>query len=272
MEDDQLQQKISEGTTVSEADLWSLLRKMVAQALRCTLVIDGYDEDDTTRDVSSFSEAVFARKLTMRAEKRSAMADKAVEKSEGMFLWIALLDKNLREGATRWEVNKLLEETPSEIHDAYRRELDRILNPKGDQNLTARAVVILKWVLFATRPLTVREMAEAIAVSFNDSPPEYPHDNLPDPFTEESMDEKYVDNYIRMPCGSLIELRKEDENTPLASHTIHFVHFSVKEFLLQNPFCISKSNRRLCFGEENTEHDWMASLCLQYMCYDEFDN
>jgi len=340
MEDDQLQQKISEGTTMSEADLWSLLRKMVTQASRCTLVIDGYDEcvdavtkiskyhtqpwrihflkeltkaisgtgtrvllvsrnqpdiemvmkescgdpeslkvidhaitrDDTTRDVSSFSEAVFARKLTMRAEKRSAMADKAVEKSEGMFLWIALLDKNLREGATRWEVNKLLEETPSEIHDAYRRELDRILNPKGDQNLTARAVVILKWILFATRPLTVREMAEAIAVSFNDSPPEYPHDNLPDPFTEESMDEKYVDNYIRMPCGSLIELRKEDENTPLASHTIHFVHFSVKEFLLQNPFCISKSNRRLCFGEENTEHDWMASLCLQYMCYDEFDN
>ena len=379
MEEDDLQQKISEGVAVSEADqeyLWSLLHKIITHVPVCTPVIDGYDEcidakiskystqlpcrtyflrelmkaisgtgtrvllvsrnqrdieiimreprgdpealevlehavtrNDTTRDVSSFSEAVFARKLTMDAEKMSNIADEAVKKSEGMFLWIALLDKNLEEGATKREVETLLSETPNVINGAYQKEMDRILNPSGNKRRTERAVVILKWVIFAARPLTVREMAEALAVSFNLSLSEYPHDDLPDPFTEESMGAKYVDNYIRMPCGSLIELRKEHEDTPLASDTIcvgeptaisqpqsvdycsralrpfptngatiapystiHFFHFSVKEFLLQNPFCLIRSDRRLCFGKESTEHDWMASLCLQYMCYDEFEH
>lgn len=339
IKDDELQQKISEGVAVSEADqdcLWSLFRKMINHVSHCTLVIDGYDEcteastvtskyhnqscrthflqelvktitgtgthvllvsrnqqdikdvvmgccedpeslkaiehsitkDDTTGDVSSFSKALFARNLK---KKMNDMAGKAAEKSEGMFLWIALLDKRLSEGATKREVKKLLSETPSEIDEAYERELDRILNPKGDQRLTKRAEVILKWVLFAARPLTVREMAEALAVSFNDFPSEYPRDDLPDPFTEESVDEKYVDNYILKPCGSLIELRKEHASTPLASHTIHFVHFSVKEFLLRKS-TPNQSSRRLCFREESTEQDWLAGLCLQYMCYDEFDD
>ncbi|KAI2631825.1 hypothetical protein GGR54DRAFT_581138 [Hypoxylon sp. NC1633] len=228
-------------------------------------------KENTTGDLSLFSEALFARKLTMNAEKRSGVAVKAVEKSEGMFLWIALLNKRLRGGATRKEVETLVSETPSEIDKAYQRELDMILSRNADKHLVARAMVIFKWVMFAVRPLTVREMAEALAVSFNDSPSEYPADDLPEPFTEDSVDERYVDNYIRMPCGSIIELRKEDQNAPLASHTIHFVHFSVKEFLLRHPFSTSRFDRRSNFGDEDTEHNWIAGLCLQYMCYREFN-
>jgi ankyrin repeat protein len=343
IKEDELQQKIGQGTDVSEADqdyLWSLFRRILMKLPHCSLIIDGYDEcveaptttskyhtqscrtyflqellkaingtgthvllvsrnqrdieetlkepsidpklmeviehaitkDNTIEDVSAFSNALFAKKLTMKIEKRIDVADKAVEKSEGMFLWIALLDKRLRAGATKREVEKLLSETPSEIDAAYQRELDRILNPNADEHLTARAIVILKLILFSARPLTVREMAEALAVSFNDSTTEYPQDDLPYPFTEESIDENYVDNYIRMPCGSLIELRQERRNVPLASQTIHFVHFSVKEFLLRTNFRINSLNRRLLFREESTEHDWMAGLCLQYMCYDEFDD
>lgn len=345
MKDDQLQQKISEGIPVSEADqdcLWSLFCKLINEVLHCTLVIDGYDEcteastttskyhtqqscrtqflqdlvraiegtgthvllvsrhqqdirevvmgrcgdeqllrviehpitkADTTKDVSSFSEKLFAKKLSkIGAQKRSDIAGRAVEKSEGMFLWIALLDKRLQAGATKKQVDKLLLDTPSEIDEAYQRELERILDPRGDRDLAMRAVVILKLVLFAARPLTVREMAEALAVYFNEESAEYPHDDLPDPFTEESVDGEYVGSYILKPCGSLIELRREHANIALASQTIHFVHFSVKEFLLRKPLYMSGPDQRLCFSEESTEHDWMAGICLQYMCYDEFDD
>ncbi|OTA03675.1 hypothetical protein A9Z42_0041760 [Trichoderma parareesei] len=345
MKDDQLQQKISEGIPVSDADqdcLWSLFRKLINEVLHCTLVIDGYDEcteastttskyhtqqscrtqflqdlvrviegtgthvllvsrhqqdirevvmgrcgdeqllrviehpitkADTTKDVSSFSEKLFAKKLSkIGAQKRSDIAGRAVEKSEGMFLWIALLDKRLHAGATKKQVDKLLLDTPSEIDEAYQRELERILDPRGDRDLAMRAVVILKLVLFAARPLTVREMAEALAVYFNEESAEYPHDDLPDPFTEESVDGEYVGSYILKPCGSLIELRREHANIALASQTIHFVHFSVKEFLLRKPLYMSGPDQRLCFSEESTEHDWMAGICLQYMCYDEFDD
>ncbi|RSL56191.1 hypothetical protein CEP54_008931 [Fusarium duplospermum] len=336
VEDGRIQQELSEGTAVLEADqdyLWSLLGKMIKETARCTLVIDGYDEcidahrkiskyhgqscridfleklstaisgtgtrvllvsrnqpdlymainefskdpkllevidraitkDDTRSDVSSFSKTVFTERMDMKVEKASVIADEAAVKSDGMFLWIALVSKKLHKGATPRHLKKLLKETPSEIHDAYQTELHGILNSE-------QAVVILKWMLFATRPLTVREMTEALAVSFNDDQSNYPHDDLPDPFTEDEVDRDFVDNYIRIPCGSLIELRKIGEDAPLPSHTIHFVHFSVKEFLLQNLACLSPSAPRAPLSTEITEHEWIGNLCLQYMCYSEFDD
>jgi hypothetical protein len=89
--------------------------------------------------------------------------------------------------------------------------------------------VISKRILYAARLLTVREMTEALAVTFNDTPSIYPHDDVPSDFAEVAVDEDFVYNYIRMQCRSLTELRRVDESTPLESHTVHFVHFSVKE-------------------------------------------
>ncbi|RFU33961.1 hypothetical protein B7463_g2385, partial [Scytalidium lignicola] len=252
----------------NQPDIETVMKESSRDPDTLNVIDHGVTKDDTKQDLSSFSQTVLESKLGKK-QMLSVMAEEAVEKSEGMFLWIALLDKNVKKGATKKQVDKLLKTTPSEIYGAYQAELDKILDPKAPN--TDRAVVILKWILYAVRPLTVREMTEALAVTFNDTPSTYPHDDLPLDFTEGAVDEDFVQNYIRMPCGSLIELRKVDESTPLESHTIHFVHFSVKEFLQKNAFCVMASNRRLCFGAENTEHDWIASLCLQYMCYDEFD-
>lgn len=232
------------------------------------LIDHGITKEDTRQDLSSYAQIIFENKLGMD-DTLSAMADDAADKSDGMFLWIALLNNNLQEGATLQAVEDLLKETPSEIRGAFQAELDRILDPRG--KTTDRAVVILKWILYASRPLTVREMTEALAVSFNKVPDVYPRKDLPRNFAEAAADEKYVQNYIRMPCGSLIELHKASEDTPMEAQTIHFVHFSVKEFLHASQPYGPASNRRMCFGAENTEHDWIASLCLQYMCYKEFD-
>jgi hypothetical protein len=40
------------------------------------------------------------------------MAEEAVEKSEGISLWIALLDNNVKKGATKRQVDNLLKITP----------------------------------------------------------------------------------------------------------------------------------------------------------------
>ena len=166
-------------------------------------------KDDTSSDVSSFSQAVFARKLNrMDSRKRDDMAETAAEKSEGMFLWIHLLDKKLRNGATKRQLDKLISETPSGIDEAYKQEMERIMGV-NDEDDVKRSKFVLKWVLRAFRPMTLGEMAEALAVSFNDQESnEYPDDDLPDGWKERKMHSSYVQNNILGPCGSLIELRK----------------------------------------------------------------
>lgn len=253
----------------NQPDIDTALKESCVNPERLELIEQGVTKEDTKQDLSSYSQTIFENKIG-KNKTLSAMADEAVEKSDGMFLWIYLIDKKLGKGATTRRVKDLVKKTPREIYGAYRAELDKILDPNGDN--TARAVVILKWILYAARPLTVREMTEALAVTFNEEPPTYPHEDLPSDFAEAAVSEEYVQNYIRMPCGSLIELRKAYEDTPMEACTIHFVHFSVKEYLQQNPSRVPTSNRTLCFGAETTEHNWVASLCLQYMCYDEFDD
>ena len=59
---------------------------------------------------------------------------------------------------------------------------------------------------------------------------------------------------------------------PLAWHTVHFVHFSVKEFLLRSGSGDENKSRlqKICFSDSASEHDRLARLCLQYLCYDVF--
>lgn len=81
-----------------------------------------------------------------------------------------------------------------------------------------------------------------------------------------------MNSYIRRSCGSLVELRGHNENEPLALHTVHFVHFSVKEYLLRSDDLKNGQSRleRICFPDGGKENDRLARLCLQYLCYDAF--
>ncbi|KAI1821320.1 hypothetical protein F4861DRAFT_477153 [Xylaria intraflava] len=253
-----------------QADIEAAIGDSSANPKTLEIIEHEVKKEDTAQDLSSYSQTIFDKKVG-KTKKASNMADEAVGKSEGMFLWIALLDRNLPEGATIKQAKTLVNKTPSEIYSAYQAELDRILDPKNSN--ANRAIMILKWILYAARPLTIREMTEALAVTFNEDPEIYPRDDLPYEFEEEAVNEKYVQNCIRMPCGSFIELRKGDEDTSTDQRTIHFVHFSVKEFLqTRNTYTFQVSNPIFGLSAENTEHNWIATLCLQYMCYREFED
>jgi len=55
------------------------------------------------------------------------------------------------------------------------RDLGRILSFSEERD---RAVAILRWTLFALRPLTVQELTEALAVNIHDDGDSYPKDDL----------------------------------------------------------------------------------------------
>lgn len=158
---------------------------------------------------------------------------------------------------------------PVGLEQAYDRDLSHV--EKLDEDERIRATNILRWVLFAVRPLTVREMVEALILDGNiDDDDEYPEDELPDSWKINYVDEDYVNDVLRQPLGSLIELKSCGENEPLSAYTVHFVHYSVKEYLLRpNESGISPA-LKLCFPDSKSENDRLAKLCLRYLCYDVF--
>ncbi|KAL8953349.1 MAG: hypothetical protein Q9222_000811 [Ikaeria aurantiellina] len=221
-------------------------------------------QQDTFDDVNTFSTALVERRLPDKTKDlRKDLAASAAEKSEGMFLWVGLLHERLSPGKNARQLRKLISDTPTGLNQAYERDLEAIhdLPVEGEH----RAFKILLWVLHSLRPLTVQELTEALLVGLEDDNTSYPVECLPDAY-----DESYVNDQLRQLCGSLIDIKARNRSSDIADHTVQFVHFSVKEFLAKALERHSPPTPGGGLWDIASTHDFLARLCLQYLCYDDF--
>ncbi|KAI0104640.1 ankyrin repeat and SOCS box protein 7 [Nemania sp. FL0031] len=246
------------------ADIRDCLQPDVSHSDNLEAFEYGITARDTGADVSAFSENMVNKALPNKVPGlRESLAKTAATRSEGMFLWIKLLESEISSGQNAWELQQTITEMPAGISEAYSRELERII--KLDQRPRSAALAILRWVLFAVRPLQVKELAEALAISnMPDDETAYPRNRLPDAWEDGFVDEEYVDEMILGRCGSLIHLRSNKAEEPLADRTVHFVHFSVKEYLLslQDAKYLFGPSGRVQVAEEETH---LAHICLRYL-------
>lgn len=155
---------------------------------------------------------------------------------------------------------------PSGLERAYQRDLGSILSL--DEPERNRAINILRFFMFALRPLTFHEITDALVVVDDDSYQRFLIQELPD-----AIDEDYIQDEIKSLCGTLVQIRKAEGGSTESSGTVHLVHFSVKEYLLSN--CTELRTPQLSqFQIHDTElqNDWLASICLRYLNYNEVWN
>ncbi|KAI9733106.1 MAG: hypothetical protein M1834_003653 [Cirrosporium novae-zelandiae] len=225
--------------------------------------------EDTAGDVKAFSESMVNYKLPKKSQNlREKIAKEAAERSQGMFLWINLLEKEISPGKNAKELSNMVRNMPPGVSEAYSREIEKINQmPQEDKE---KALIILRWVLFAVRPLQVKELAEALIVSDDGELEKYPDDDLPDPWKDSFVDEDYVNENILGRCGSLLQIRSSSPLEPLADRTVHFVHFSVKEYLssLKPTNTLAKA---LGLEDSRAEEIRLSKICLRYLALDVFE-
>lgn len=231
----------------------------------------GITEEDTKADVSSFTSHMINERLPKKKQElREELAEEVSRKSAGMFLWVHLLRDELMPGKNPKQLRAAVSEMPLGIEQTYAREIERLNGLRGHRRDSA--IAILRWMIFSVRPLQVRELTEALVLDANAQSDAYPVDELPDSWSEGFVDEDFVNDMIRRPCGALVELRSAAEGEPLSKHTLHFVHFSVKEYLVKpaEPGDTSTTSQLVLFPDLVSEHSKLAELCLRYLCYDVF--
>jgi ankyrin repeat protein len=250
-------------------------------------------EADVHDDVARFSRSIVDRKLPNKdAELRQTLAADMARKSAGMFLWIDMQKERLRPGKNPKQLQKAVQQMPAGLARAYERNWTEIL--QQDASDQRRALAILRWATFALRPLTVREIADALVVTVDDSDDDddvdddnddsddngdktgddFAVDELPD-----KLDKYYVDDQIVDVCRALVVVRgasvppasqtvSSEAAPPLAHATIHLAHFSVREFLLASapPLHLSGINN-VPFSDPAAHNNHLAMLCLQYLQY-----
>ncbi|KAL8724748.1 MAG: hypothetical protein Q9181_006692 [Wetmoreana brouardii] len=218
--------------------------------------------EDVQSDVEIFSRSIVDNRLSNKDEiLREEIAALMAERCQGMFLWIKLHQPELRKSKNRKQLRDTVGSIPLGLEHAYEQDWVNIQNLSSDDR--SRALAILRWAMFATRPLTVGELTEALLIDPLRVGQNLPIDELPD-----KIDQDYIDDGILILCGSLLKVRHASSETPVKSWTVHLVHFSVVEFLLNAKLRIDSSTiDQWPFDDSTSQHTYLASICLRYMTY-----
>ncbi|KAF3910368.1 Ankyrin-1 [Dactylellina cionopaga] len=196
----------------------------------------------------------------------------AAEKSRGMFLYITLLRTRLEQYIANGRTEESLCEAINELGDydeAYGRILDMIQSYKGERRVRAEAV--LRWVLFAARPLQMQELAEALeaAMYTNSGSSQQVQNARGSLVPPEKLPSSYFQQIISL-CGSFV-VSSEKASTSDLVKTVDFVHFTAKEFLLApvDP-ADAYGKDGFHFDDEARHQAILAEICLRYLCAEDF--
>ncbi|CAG7957123.1 unnamed protein product [Penicillium olsonii] len=172
--------------------------------------------------------------------KRSAIINELLEKSGGMFQWVALQIDQIAECVTLKAVQDRLSKLPEGIEAAYQEIYDNIERRHGkfEQEIAIRAFL---WVVAACKPLTGQEILDA--VSFNPDGNDIPRERV--------LDKKE----LSILCRNFL---LED-----SQGLWRFSHFSVVEYLRDRQQCnLGKAHllaAKTCLIVLNSASQWEKS-------------
>jgi WD40 repeat protein len=212
---------------LTSRDRYEVHRQIIVPKIK--VVSEEIKTDDTKSDIVLFLQANMDHLPSADNSARNEMVTKILTKSDGCFLWVRLVLKELRKVHTSAEIRQVLEDVPSHMDELYIRILDAMSRaPYGK----ALAKAILTWTVCSARPLTVQELHHALQLNIGDTV-----DNAERAITSNCDQLVYVDSQSR----------------------VKMVHQTAREFLLRakidSEFAIDRS----------VGHRQLAATCLEYL-------
>jgi len=144
-------------------------------------------------------------------------------------------------------VQRTLDELPESLDETYERIIKEIKKPNRDH-----AFRLLQCLVVATRPLEVEELAEVLAVDFDDSEG---NPKLNPNWRWEDQEQALLSS-----CTSLIAIVESDE-----SRIVQFSHFSVKEFLTSTRLATSSAGLSHYHIALEPAHIILAQACMSIL-------
>jgi hypothetical protein len=144
-------------------------------------------------------------------------------------------------------VRRTLDELPESLDETYSRVLREIKKPNRDH-----ALRVLHCLVVAIRPLRVEELAEVLAVEFDNA------EGVP----RFKPDWRWEDEEqaLLTSCSSLIAIVGARN-----SRVVQFSHFSVKEFLTSPRFATSNGEVSRYYIDLESAHTILAQACLSVL-------
>ncbi|KAL9100680.1 MAG: hypothetical protein Q9163_003967 [Psora crenata] len=207
------------------------------------------------KDIANFISGQFDTDPGLRKllPYRDKIQETLAKRAKGVFRWVECQIKSLQScPRSEYHLDHLLSSLPQSLDETYERMLCNI-----DHYLIEDARRILTLLCFASRPLTVQELIDGVAVEIKDSPGLNRKRRLQD------------SNSIREVCGGFIgngpgtDHMNETYHKEELTRTVRIAHFSVQEYLESER--IRHSKAAVFSLASVTAHAEIAQVCLNYL-------
>ena len=149
-------------------------------------------------------------------------------------------------------VRRTLNELPESLDETYERVLREIKKPNREH-----ALRVLQCLVAAIRPLRVAELAEILAVDFDEEELEEGMPKLNPNWRWEEQEQALLTS-----CSSLIAIVETD-----GSRIVQFSHFSVKEYLTSTRLATSSGDISIFHIDLEPAHTILAQACLSVLLW-----
>ena len=172
------------------------------------------ENHDVAADISAMVKKRIDSSAIMSALDPLVRADletSLINKADGMFLWTRLVLEQIDDLATFNEIRDHIHRTPSSVSAIYRVILEGFSKVPPTQQ--ARIMKVLRWAVASRRPLSIREISDAIVLK---------------PSSSRILDDDRILQIERVlhQCDPLLHVNTD-------TNTVHLCHHSLKEFLFQ---------------------------------------
>lgn len=203
------------------------------------------EQEEHQQDISKYVQ----NKLTIPWPLKAELATSIQQRSSGVFLWVVLVVKLLREkydsGSTRKELLfASLEAVPDKLHDLFASILATI---------DSATIPALQWVLFARHPLQTSHLYFAIRTGASQLSTGF--------WDPREVDLERMELFIRHATRGLVEFTKYS-----GRFVGQFIHESVKDYLLSDGLaCLDSGLQDDVIAQS---HARLARCCLDYIQLD----
>lgn len=173
--------------------------------------------------------------------------------AHGMFRWCVCQLDALAKCVDRKMLRKALQGLPPTLDETYERILCAI-----EEVHSERALRILHWLAFSSRPLSLEEVAEVVAIDPSRRPMFDKDEVLEDPLDALNI------------CSSLITISADADDADDSDGSsiqepcvLILAHYSVKEYLISDR--IRKGSAKLYSLQESASNIFIASCCIGYL-------
>ncbi|KAF7965758.1 hypothetical protein HWV62_41994, partial [Athelia sp. TMB] len=183
-------------------------------------------DETMTGDISAYLDARLQSAVMVKwkePEKREIKRT-LVDGSGGMFRWVVLQMDDVKKCFNKAELFLRLKTLPRGLDEAYAKIFERSEHKKA-------LIILLQWLVFSERPMTVEILAEVLAVDF--------HANAGPIYKPDMRCERPAD-IMRICYGLITEFQG----------TVKLAHFSVKEYFITH------------ITNEQFSHSVIAQTCL----------